>query len=283
MVNELYNVAIMDEKQLPNDLKTAQAMIAALRLQVDDCDRTIQQQATELSLKDNLIEEQAHSVLELKANADKLDEKVTELNLMIEKLLKQLYGRKSERRLDGEGQLFLNFGEEPTPEVISALEEAIREARQIVDEAEEAKKQRRRRPKRGDRKFPEHLPRYEKVVDLPEERRKGLVLIGYDEVETLECTAAELKVRVTRYAKYAHPVDKSQGIQSPERPTGLVEGDRFDASIGVEVVAWKYFYHLPFYRQQDMFAGSGEIPSRQAEYPRELLGLLRIKASGGGI
>jgi hypothetical protein len=35
----------------------------------------------------------------------------------------------------------------------------------------------------------------------------------------------------------------------------LVEGDRFDASISVAVVAWKYFYHLPFYRQQDMFAG----------------------------
>jgi len=262
-VIELYNVAIMDERQLPNDLETAQAMIAALRSQVDHCDQMIQQQATELSLKANLIEEQALSVLELKADTDKLDEKVTELNLTIEKLLKQLYGRKSERRVDGEGQLFLNFGEEPTPEVVSALEEAIREARQIVDEAEDEKKQRRRRrPPRGDRKFPEHLPRYEEIVDLPEERRQGLVLIGYDEVETLECTAAELKVRVTRYAKYAHPVDKSQGIKSPERPTGLVEGDRFDVSIGVEVVAWKYFYHLPFYRQQDMFAGSGWNPSR---------------------
>lgn len=252
----------MDEPQLPNDLQAAHAMICALRSQVNDCDRTIQQQTTELSLKDNLIEEQAHSVLELKADADKLDQRVVELNLTVEKLLQQLYGRKSERRVDGEGQLFLNFGEEPTPEVVSALEEAIREAQEIVDEAEERKKKRRRQPKRSDRKFPEHLPRYEETVDLPEEQREGLVLIGYDEVETLECTAAELKVRVTRYAKYAHPVEKSQGIKSPERPTGLVDGDRFDASIGVEVVAWKYFFHLPFYRQQDMFAGSGWIPSR---------------------
>lgn len=247
----------MDAQQLPSNIDDCHRLIATLQSQVSD-------KASELSLKDKLIEEQAHSVLELKADADKLDEKVTELNLTIEKLLKQLYGRKSERRLDGEGQLFLNFGDEPTPEVVSALEEAIREARQIVDEAEEEKKRRRRRrePKRGDRKFPEHLPRYEKTIDLPEERRNGLVFIGYDEVETLECTAAELKVRVTRYAKYAHPVDKSQGIQSPERPTGLFEGNRFDVSIGVEVVAWKYFYHLPFYRQQDMFAGSGWTPSR---------------------
>jgi transposase len=141
--------------------------------------------------------------------------------------------------------------------------EAIREAQQIADDAEESKKKRRKkRPEQCDRKFPEHLPRYERVVDLPEDQSEGLTLIGDDEVETLECTAAELKVRVTKYAKYALVADKTKGIVSPARPTGLVEGDRFDASVGVEVVAWKYFYHLPFYRQQDMFGGRGWTPSR---------------------
>ena len=246
----------MDFKTPPNDIDACHQLIAKLNSQVGN-------QATDLSLKDKLIEEQAHSVLELKADHDKLDEKVTEQKLTIEKLLKQLYGRKSERRVDGEGQLFLNLGEEPTPEVVSALEEAVREAQQIVDDAEETKKKRRKmRPQQSDRKFPDHLPRYEKIVDLPEDQREGLTLIGYDEVETLECTAAELKVKVTKYAKYAHPIDKTKGVASPDRPTGLVDGDRFDASIGVEVVAWKYFYHLPFYRQQDMFAGSGWTPSR---------------------
>ncbi|WP_182870777.1 hypothetical protein [Stieleria mannarensis] len=48
--------------------------------------------------------------------------------------------------------------------------------------------------------------------------------------------AGELKARATKYATYAHPSDKSQGIVTPERLTGLVEGDRFNASIGVEVV-----------------------------------------------
>ncbi|WP_162006906.1 IS66 family transposase, partial [Roseimaritima sediminicola] len=215
---------------LPTDVDACHQLIAKLQSQVGE-------QATELSLKDKLIEEQAHSVVELKANHDELDKKLVELKLTIKKLLSQLYGRKSERRIDGEGQLMLDLGDEPTPEVVSALEDAIRDAHKIVDDAEETKKKRRRhRPARSDRKFPEHLPRYEKIVDLPEDRREGLKLIGYDEVETLECIAAELKVRVTKYAKYAHPADKSQGIVSPERPTGLVEGDRFDASIGVEVV-----------------------------------------------
>lgn len=237
-----YNFTIMSSTKLPTDIQECHLLIATLQSQV---------------------EEQAHSVLQVKAEYDKLQEENTELNLKLEKLLKLLYGRKSERRVDGKGQLFLNLGEEPTPEVVSALEEAIRESQQIVDQAEEEKKKRRcNRPPRSDRKFPDHLPRYEKIIDLPPQQREGLVLIGYDEVETLECTATELKVRITKYAKYAHPIDKSQSITSPERPTGLVEGNRFDVSIGVEVVAWKYFYHLPFYRQQDMFAGSGWTPSR---------------------
>ena len=67
---------------------------------------------------------------------------------------------------------------------------------------------------------------------------------------------------MTKYAKYTHRDDKTKGVVSAERPTGLVEGDRSDVSIGVEVVAWKYFFHLPSYRQQDLVAGSGWTPSR---------------------
>ena len=52
------------------------------------------------------------------------------------------------------------------------------------------------------------------------------------------------------------------GVSSPERPTGLVEGNRFDTSIAVEILACRFFYHLPYYRQQDLFAGCGWTPSR---------------------
>tara|TARA_R110002049_G_scaffold46487_1_gene135213 strand:+ start:177120 stop:177971 length:852 start_codon:yes stop_codon:yes gene_type:complete len=246
----------MDAKEfsgdgLPDDLEACHRLIATLQSQVD-------KQATELSLKDKLTQEQAHSVLQLKANNDKLQEKNSELTLKVEKLLQQLFGRKSERRTDGEGQLYLDLGEEATPEVVSALEEAVREAEQVVEAAEQDKKNRKpNRPRQDDRKFPEHLPRIERIIDLPENQREGLQFIGYDEVETLEWIRPELRVRLSKYAKYVHPTDKTQGIASADRPTGLVEGDRFDASVAVEVVAWKYFYHLPFYRQQDLFAGSG--------------------------
>lgn len=254
-----YNVAIMDAKALPNDLDSAIALIQTQQ-------RQIQEQAVALEQKDKQLTEQAHSVLEVKAVNDKLSEENASLNLKVEKLLRQLFGRKSERRVDGEGQLFFDLGEEATPEVVSAIEEAIREAEQIVRDDEE-KNGKPKPPRKTDRKLPEHLPRSERIVDLPEDQRAGLKLIGYDEVERLVWKRAELRVEVIKYAKYAVPADpsncdKKPGIISPQRPTGLVEGDRFDVSVAVEVVAQKYFFHMPFYRQQDMFAGSGWTPSR---------------------
>ena len=250
---------------LPGQLEACHRLIASLQSQVHQQATALDQQATALELKDKLTEEQAHSVVELKADNDKLAQENIELALQVEKLLGQLLGRRSERRIDGEGQLFLDLCEEASPEVVSALEEAIREAQQIVqasDEEQKNRKQNAKPPRTNNRKFPEHLPRVEQIIDLPQEQREGLKLIGYDEVETLRWIRPKLQVLLRKYAKYAHPADKTQGIASPERPTGLVEGDRFDPSVAVEVISAKYFYHLPFYRQQDMFAGSGWTPSR---------------------
>jgi transposase len=52
------------------------------------------------------------------------------------------------------------------------------------------------------------------------------------------------------------------GVSSPEPPPGLVEGNRYDTSIAAEIIANKYALHMPLYRQQDDFAGSGWTPSR---------------------
>ena len=100
-----YNVTIMNAKPNPTDIEACHRLIATLQTQVEDRQQAIQakqqafqEQAIELSLKDKLIEEQAHSVLELKADHDKFGEKVTELKLTIEKLLKQLYGRERTMR-----------------------------------------------------------------------------------------------------------------------------------------------------------------------------------------
>jgi transposase len=100
------------------------------------------------------------------------------------------------------------------------------------------------------------------------------MLVGYDRVEKLEFERPKLRVRVTKYPKYACPGHADCGIASPERPTGLVEGDRYDTSVAAEIITAKYGFHLPVYRQQDLFAGSGWTPDRST-----LLNLLVASAS----
>ena len=87
-------------------------------------------------------------------------------------------------------------------------------------------------------------------------------LIGYDETQTLEVIPPSLRVRVRRYPKYACEKHAECGVKQPPRVPGLVEGNRFDISVAIAVIQAKYFYHLPLYRQQDLFAACGWTPSR---------------------
>jgi hypothetical protein len=82
-----------------------------------------------------------------------------------------------------------------------------------------------------------------------------------------------LRVRVTKYPKYACPNQPACGVSQAERPTSLVEGERYDTSIAAEIITAKYGYHLPIYRQQDWFAGSGWRPDRST-----LMNLLKAAA-----
>ena len=51
-------------------------------------------------------------------------------------------------------------------------------------------------------------------------------------------------------------------MASPPREEGLVEGNRYYTSVAAEIITGKYGYHMPIYRQQDYFAGSGCTPAR---------------------
>ena len=62
-------------------------------------------------------------------------------------------------------------------------------------------------------------------------------------------------------------------MQGPARPASLVEGNRYDTSVAAEIITAKSGYHLPIYRQQDLFAGCGWTPSRGT--------LLNIAAAAG--
>ena len=211
-----------------------------------------------------LLFEQARAIAEAHQSRVELSQEIEELKLQLAKLYQQLYGRRSERVVDAANQRKIDFGDDP--EVRDALADAAAEAEEVIEEIVRRKKKKKQRQPRGE-KFPKHIQRYEKIVEVGDELKKCAThgerrCIGYDQTETLEFLRPVLRVRVTKYPKYVCPEEPQCGVKQPSRPKGLVEGNRFDTSVGAEIVAARFGYHLPYYRQQDWFAGSGWTPSR---------------------
>ena len=213
-----------------------------------------------------LILEQAQALVGAEASQKALRREVDELKVYVQRLLHQLYGRRSERATFDPRQQVLDFGDDPAAQ--DALAEAAAEAEKILEEEVTVRRKVCKKPKEPrQEKFPEHFPRVEKVVEPPAAEREcpehgPKQLIGYDVVESLMYERPKLWVLVSKYAKYACVSQPDCGVTQAARPTGLVEGCRYDTSVAVEVIANKYAYHLPLYREQDLFARSGWTPSR---------------------
>ena len=229
---------------------------------------------TDLAACHALLHEQAAALTELQAARDKLTQENSELNLTLQKLLHRLYGSRHERHADP-NQLQLNFGDDPA--VQEGLADAQAEAEKIVQTISYEREVKKKEKQPRNEAFPAHLERYEVTAAAAPEDQQCVAhgekeLIGHDRVETLEFQRPKLLVKVTLYPKYACVGQAECGVSQPPRPTNtLVEGNRYDTSLGAEIVTAKFDFHLPIYRQQDIFAGSGWLPSRST--------LLNIQAS----
>ena len=212
--------------------------------------------------------ESCHALLQtqaatIAAQNEKLEELATEMEKMRKLLSHFVNGHRSEKRiLPAENQSLLPF--ESSEEFQAARAEAEAQAEAIVQTYTVTRTVNK---KKRDESLPSHLPRVEEIVEATEEQTHCAThgereVIGYDTTETLVYKRPELYVLVRKYPKFACEGHPDCGVASPERPTGLVEGDRYDTSIGAAVVEAKWFLHLPLYRHQDIFAGSGWTPSR---------------------
>jgi transposase len=81
-------------------------------------------------------------------------------------------------------------------------------------------------------------------------------------LKTLEVVPPKLVVRRTGIPKLTCPKAPECGVVEAPRTVGLVEGNRYDTSVAAEIITAKYAYHLPVYRQQDIFASCGWTPAR---------------------
>jgi transposase len=161
-----------------------------------------------------------------------------ELEAAYAELIQRAFRHRSERYLDDPNQLRLDLGgTADAADAAEGLAQAVQEAGLPV------RAHVRRRHPRTPRSeaLPEHLPRYEVEARVPEQTQHcpqhgARMLIGYDRVETLEFERPQLRVRVTKYPKYACSGHADCGIASPERPAGLVEGDRYATSVAAEII-----------------------------------------------
>ena len=223
-----------------------------------------------LSIPDNLeacqalITQLSIAVDQLQSQYQQALDKIGAQELTINELLQRAYRKQRERYIDDPNQLRLDFGDsDAAADAAAGLTDAIDESEIVIPE------HRRRRLSRKPREeqLPPHLPRYEVVLDAAAEQKTCPAhgerkLIGYDAQETLEFERPKLRVRVTKIPKYVCASRPECGVSQPPRPQGLVEGNRYDTSVAAEIVTGKYGYHLPIYRQEDYFAGSGWTPGR---------------------
>jgi len=211
-----------------------------------------------------LIEQLTFTITAQTSAMDALRRENQELEAAYAELIQRAFRHRSERYLDDPNQLRLDLGgTADAADAAEGLTQAVQEAGLPV----QAHTRRRHIRTPRNEALPEHLPRYEVEARVPEQSRYcpehgERTLIGYDRVEKLEFERPKLRVRVTNYPKYACSGHADCGIASPERPAGLVEGDRYDTSVAAEIITAKYGFHLPVYRQQDLFAGSGWTPDR---------------------
>jgi hypothetical protein len=199
-------------------------------------DAELQAKDTELQSKDAELQTKADII-------EQLEQKNKEWEAAYTKLWLERFGHRSERYIADPDQLRLDFGNtDDAADAAAGLAEAVEEADLIPAH-------RRRKPrKKRDESLPEHLFRYEVTANVPDEikhcethgERTLLPEAMWDRTESMEFVPPVLKVRVTKYPKYVCPSAPQCGIVSPERPTGIVEGNKYDASVAAEIITGKF-------------------------------------------
>ncbi|MCS7468010.1 transposase, partial [Stieleria sp. ICT_E10.1] len=236
-------------KKLQREKKTLAEQVSELRARCETltkANESLVQNAKELvAANEDLKQEKADLQSKLKKSRAELDA-----------LIRRLFGRTSERFEDPDQLKFEFANQAQVDDARDGIEQAVLENNRTGGGKKPPK---RRNPKE---RFPDGLERKEVVVDLSEEQKEGLVRIGEDIVESAHYTRAKVYVIRTIYPKYARPGEPESGVFQAERPATLLQGNRYDISFAAAIIANRLSYHLPIYRQEDMFSECGLYLSR---------------------
>jgi transposase len=216
-----------DDNALPNDLAECQQLLLAAF-----------QRAAELS---RVLDETAASYEELQATHQAALEELSALKRWI-------YGRRTEKLVEGEGQRHL-FDLEPSTTTAQPVEPTPELPRSPAS------------PRRRELDL-DKLPHYRHEHDLSEADKqcsgcgRAKDRIGQDESRVLEYVPAKLEVHVHVRPKYACRYCKD-GVASPPPPERPIARGIAGPGLIAQIVVAKFGDHLPLYRQEDFFTRHG--------------------------
>ena len=187
-----------------------------------------------------------------KAKVSDAEAQIAAMKLMIEKLRREPYGQRSERKQRLLNQLELQFDELEA----SATEDELA-AEQAAAGTTQVKAFTRRRPAR--KPFPEHLPRERVVVPAPNACEccgsQKLSKIGEDVTETLEVIPRQWKVIQTVREKFT--CRDCEKISQPPAPFHPTPRGWAGPNLLAMILFEKYGAHQPLNRQRDRYAREG--------------------------
>jgi transposase len=114
----------------------------------------------------------------------------------------------------------------------------------------------RRAPRERKPRIPEHLPTEDVVIE-PEEVKEDPTAyerIGEEVTQELDVVPARYFRRRIIRPKYKKKSERAQAPLIASLPPRLVEGGYASAGLLTDIVVNKYLYHLPLYRQEQMFS-----------------------------
>jgi transposase len=208
--------------QLPTDIDALQALVTAARAE-----------------RDAAIAERDHALSQ-----------VDRLRNLLRQLQRAQFGRRSEK-LDPE-QLLL---------AIEDIEQAIAANEAAEDKKDPAVARKRADKRRADRgALPAHLPHID-VTITPEDTncpgcRAPMHVIGEETSKRLDVVPAQFRVIVTHRPKYACRAC-TDGVAQAPAPERLIKGGLPTEAMVAYVLAAKYAWHLPLYRQAQMLLALG--------------------------
>ena len=207
----------------------------------------------------------------LQDDREALQHKNSELQAAVDRLSDMLWGRRSEKRIYRDQPTLFDL--QPTPDELSAREQEIVAAEDLLSDAAKKKlleellrrrkaRQKNRLKERGREDFPEHLERRQVDLDLDEEDKQDLDLLDVKVFERLRFERPHMYVEVVNRYIYVRRGEPDAGVFAAPPPLGILPGVKYDFSVIAAALSMKLNFHQPTYRQQDIFAQAGYFPSR---------------------